>query len=205
MVFGTLGSLAHTWQVTINGTDYPAYLDGFLSFDTDPFLAPPLTGATSGTVAFSTPFTMDGRLRGSSGAQGSGSVLSDVLLTGNGTAFTGARPIVPNAYLVNGGVTYEFGAATPEPATLLLMGTGLGRVAAPANANVNHEVIRRVFKSRLGKVRSGPKNEIHQILSSAGIVLARVLRTLHRHGVWPSTPPAEEWSARLARPDVAKV
>ena len=128
VVFGTLGGSQHAWRVTVGGIDYVAYLDGFLSFDTEPFAAPPPTSSTPSSVAFSTPFTLDGRLRGSSGPQGSGSVLFDVLLTGRGTASTGARPIVPNSYLVNGGVAYEFGAATPEPATLLLMGSGLAGV-----------------------------------------------------------------------------
>lgn len=128
ITFGTLGAMQHTWNVTVGGTDYVAYLDGFLSFDTDPFAAPAPTSATPSSVTFSTPFTMIGRLRGSSGPQGSGSLLFDVELTGSGTASTLARPIGPDAYLVNSGVSYELGAATPEPATLLLMGTGLAGV-----------------------------------------------------------------------------
>jgi hypothetical protein len=128
VTFGTLGGMQHPWNVTVGGTDYVAYLDGSLSFDTDPFIAPPPTGSTSSSVTFSTPFTMNGRLRGSSGPQGSGALLFDVELTGSGTATTVARPIVPDVYLVNSGVNYELGAATPEPATLLLMGTGLAGV-----------------------------------------------------------------------------
>ena len=125
IVFGTLGAMQHPWQVTVGGVDYVAYLDGFLSFDTDPFVAPPPTSSTPSSATFSTPFTLNGHLLGSSGPQGSGSVLFDVQLTGNGTASTVARPVVSSGYLVNSGVTYELGAATPEPATLLLMASGL--------------------------------------------------------------------------------
>lgn len=130
VTFGTLGGMQHSWHVTVDGTDYVAYLDGFLSFDTEPFIAPPPTSSTPSTVSFSTPFTLNGRLRGSTGPQGSGSELFSVLLTGSGTASTTARPIVPNTYLVNGGVSYDFAplSATPEPSTLLLMGTGLASV-----------------------------------------------------------------------------
>ena len=130
VTFGTLGGMQHSWHVTVDGIDYVAFLDGFLSFDTEPFIAPPPTSSTPSTVSFSTPFTLNGRLRGSTGPQGSGSELFNVLLTGSGTASTTARPIVPNAYLVNGGVSYDFAplSATPEPSTLLLMGTGLATV-----------------------------------------------------------------------------
>ena len=131
VTFGTLGGMQHTWNVTVEGTNYTAYLDGFLHFDTLPFDAPVPTASTPSTVTFSTPFTMNGRLRGTTGALGSGSTLFDVLLTGEGTASTIARPVAGFGYLVNGGVNYDFAAApaaTPEPATLLLMGTGFAGV-----------------------------------------------------------------------------
>lgn len=141
VTFGTLGAMQHPWQVTVNGTDYVAFLNGFLSFDTEPFVAPPPTSSTPATVAFSTPFTMNGRLSGTTGPQGSGSVLFDIMLTGAGTASTNVRPIVPNAYLVNGGVSYTFAplaASTPEPATLLLMGSGLAGVLLRRRTSRKH-------------------------------------------------------------------
>lgn len=129
LTFGTLGARAHTWNVTVDGTRHTAFLDGFLEFDTQPFVVPRFDGPTSGvTVTFSTSFTMTGRLRGSTGAFGTGTVLFDVPLTGIGTASTVARPVTSDSYLINSGITYEFAAATPEPATLLLMGTGIAGI-----------------------------------------------------------------------------
>jgi hypothetical protein len=128
VVFGTLGAVQHAWHVTVGGTDYLAYLDGFLHFDTEPFDAPFPTSSTPAEVPFSTRFTMNGRLRGATARlDEGGSVLFDVLLTGHGIASTTARPAGDAAYVVNGGVLYDFTdgvAATPEPATLLLMSTG---------------------------------------------------------------------------------
>ena len=129
VTFGTLGGMQHTWSVTVDGTSYVAFLTGFLTFDTAPFDVP-RPSANSGDVTFTTPFVMTGRLRGSTEALGGGSVLFDVDLAGIGTASTTARPAGPG-YLVNGGVTYDFAAAsaaTPEPATLLLMGSGVAGV-----------------------------------------------------------------------------
>ena len=108
-----------------------------LEFDTEPFDAPVPTSSAPAGVTFTTPFTMNGRLRGSTGPLGSGSVLFDVLLSGSGVASTIARPVVPQGYLVNSGVTYEFAAATPEPATLLLMGTGLAGLLARRRARTS--------------------------------------------------------------------
>lgn len=122
----------HTWSPTIDGQKYEAYLDGSFNFDAEPLLIPPVTAANQ-PVSFSTPFTMTGRVRGTTGAFGTGSVLFDVLLFGSGTATASgfSRRPEDNLYVV-GGVNYQFSdvAATPEPATLLLMGTGLAGLMA---------------------------------------------------------------------------
>ena len=128
---GSVGT-PHTWSPTVNGIQYEAYLDATLDFDTESILIPAVTQGNV-PVSFSAPFTMTGRLRGTTGAFGTGTVLFDVLLTGSGIATASGFSQTPAANLYRvGGVNYQFSAATPEPtpepATLLLMGTGMAGV-----------------------------------------------------------------------------
>ena len=126
--FSTVGT-PHTWSVTIEGTTYEAYLQGLLTFDTNPFGVP---SAVPGEEAvFETSFAMAGQLRGTTRSSGLGSVLFDVSLSGTGIASATGFAVDTDLYRI-GGVSYKFVgpelAATPEPATLLLMGTGLAGV-----------------------------------------------------------------------------
>jgi len=113
----------------IDGTSYVAYLSGSLDFLTDAFVLP--GPGQDGVGHFSTPFSMTGRVQGYSSVQRDpGSLLFDVELFGAGVAQ--ASPVfVPslNAYQpLFASATYNFApadlSATPEPGSLLLLGTG---------------------------------------------------------------------------------
>lgn len=130
LTFGSVGSAPHEWSVQVDGASYSAFISGNLDFDTEEVLIPPVASPDT-WVTFSTPFTMTGRIRGTTGALGTGSVLFDVLVSGGGMASTQALGSTANLYRT-GGVKYEFSdvAPTPEPGTLLLVGTALAGLAA---------------------------------------------------------------------------
>jgi len=124
----------HPVSEVVNGTHYQAFLSGSLAFITAPLVIPPPSDQSS--FNFGTPFTMTGHITGTEtdptfpGAP----VLFSVDVTGSGRAGvfgTVAGPAgTSDCFYVPQFLDYSFEsspAPTPEPSTLLLLGSALRR------------------------------------------------------------------------------
>jgi len=117
-------SAGHPFQVVVNDQNFDAFLDGTLTFTSAPFVLPQPIG---NELSYRVPFTMTGRVRGFSQlTPGSEPPMFDVALVGRGT-FTGAQQFIPgfgSGAGLGGAFQFEAVSATPEPASLLLLGSG---------------------------------------------------------------------------------
>jgi hypothetical protein len=117
---------------TFEGTLYrDVWLSGGLSMAVAPFVAPHTS--TDDFVTFTRPFTMTGQINGFANPDLTGPLFSTAVV-GNGTTSVTYHTVNDTYHLVHaGGQSFTFSAqpaATPEPASMLLVTTGLAGVLA---------------------------------------------------------------------------
>jgi hypothetical protein len=122
-----IGFSSPNGSVTTGGQTQTGYFKGSFQFTATPFVA----GLQSGSdVSFSTPFTGQGMVQLFASPTGSLQPLISQDIIGSGTLSFSARQVSPGQYWATESVlNLQFQPAaspTPEPASLLLLGTGLG-------------------------------------------------------------------------------
>ncbi|HVF54669.1 MAG TPA: PEP-CTERM sorting domain-containing protein [Pyrinomonadaceae bacterium] len=128
---GTQLSNSGSSYVTINGAVHQVFLGGNLNFTLAPLTFPDSGAAT---ITLTTQFTMNGTLTGRRVGESTQLFSNDLFGQGIATLTFGPATQFGQPGYVLRSVSYEFAPApVPEPATILLLGTGLAGVAARAS------------------------------------------------------------------------
>jgi hypothetical protein len=133
-----LAETASTSSATFGGVHYgPVFYSGNLGFESETVSAPAAPGEL-GFVSFARPFTMRGTLMAFGSSDRTGAPFFTADLTGAGTVRFLAHEGEPGQYNFSD-LTYTFDAdgVVPEPATLVLLGSGLLGVLVRARRRRN--------------------------------------------------------------------
>jgi hypothetical protein len=130
-------TLGQSFTANVNGVEFARPdqpetwlgLTGRFQFESSDVVAPPLSG-TFDRIFLTAPFVFQGQVAGFARDDSDASTpLFQVDLSGRGTVRLGLSPIEDGTYrFPEAAYTFEAAAPVPEPAAILLVGTGLARV-----------------------------------------------------------------------------